>query len=116
MLKRYKAPGSDQIPAEMIQAGRNTAYWDTYNYYVDLRQRKIDSQVEGIICRTYSQRGDKTDCSNYRGMLLLSPSYNILSNIFLSRPIPYADEIIGDHQCDFRCNRSTTDIGEKMRV
>jgi hypothetical protein len=26
MLKRYKAPGSDQIPAEMIQAGRNTAY------------------------------------------------------------------------------------------
>jgi hypothetical protein len=23
--------------------------------------------------------------------------------------IPYADEIIGDHQCGFRCNRSTTD-------
>jgi hypothetical protein len=51
----------------------------------------------------------KTDCSNYRGISLLSTSYNILSNIILSRLIPYADEIIGDHQCGFRCNRSTTD-------
>jgi hypothetical protein len=32
-----------------------------------------------------------------------------LSNILLSRLIPYAEEIIGDHQCGFRCNRSTTD-------
>jgi hypothetical protein len=40
---------------------------------------------------------------------LLPTSYKILSNILLSRLIPYADEIIGDHQCGFRCNRSTTD-------
>jgi hypothetical protein len=29
--------------------------------------------------------------------------------ILLSRPTPYADEIIGDHQCGFHCNRSITD-------
>jgi hypothetical protein len=39
---------------------------------------------------------------------LLSASYKILSNILLSRLIPYADEIIGDHKCGFRSNRSTT--------
>jgi hypothetical protein len=50
----------------------------------------------------------KTYCSNYRGMSLLSTSYKILSNIFLCRPIPYADEIIGYHQCGFRRNRSMT--------
>jgi hypothetical protein len=33
----------------------------------------------------------------------------MLSNILLSRLIPYADEIIEDHQCGFRRNRSTTD-------
>jgi hypothetical protein len=27
----------------------------------------------------------------------------------LSRLTPYAEEIIGDHQCGFGCNRSTTD-------
>jgi hypothetical protein len=40
---------------------------------------------------------------------MLSTSYKILSNILLSSLIPYADDIIGDHQCGFRRNRSTTD-------
>jgi hypothetical protein len=32
-----------------------------------------------------------------------------LSHILLSRLTPYAEEIIGDYQCGFRRNRSTTD-------
>ena len=36
-------------------------------------------------------------------------TYKRLSNILLSRLTPYAEEIIGDHQCGFRRNRSTTD-------
>ena len=36
-------------------------------------------------------------------------TYKILSNILLSRLIPYAKEIIRDHQCGFRRNRLTTD-------
>jgi hypothetical protein len=36
-------------------------------------------------------------------------TYTILSNILLSRLIPYAEKIIEDHQCGFRRNRSTTD-------
>jgi hypothetical protein len=32
-----------------------------------------------------------------------------VSNILLSRLGPYIDEIIGDHQCGFWRNRSTTD-------
>jgi hypothetical protein len=51
------------------------------------------------------KKGDKTDCSNYRGISLLPTSYKVLSSILLYRPTPYADEIIGDHQCGFRRNR-----------
>jgi hypothetical protein len=40
---------------------------------------------------------------------LLSTPYKTLSNILLSRLSPYVDEIIGDHQCGFRRNRSITD-------
>jgi len=39
----------------------------------------------------------------------LPTAYKILSIILLSRLTPYTEEIIGHHQCGFRCNRSTTD-------
>ena len=55
------------------------------------------------------KKGDKTHCSNYRGISLLPTVYKILSNILLSRITPYAEEIIGDHQCEFQCNRLTAD-------
>jgi hypothetical protein len=29
-MKRYKAPGSDQIPAELIQGGRETLHSETH--------------------------------------------------------------------------------------
>ena len=46
------------------------------------------------------KKGDKTDCNNYRGISLLPTTYKSLSNILLSRLIPYAEEVIGDHQLD----------------
>jgi hypothetical protein len=56
------------------------------------------------------KKGDKTDCNNYRGISLLSTAHKILSNILLARLTPYVNEIIGDHQCGFRRNRSTMDL------
>jgi sorting nexin-29 len=55
------------------------------------------------------KKGDKIECSNYRGISLLPTSYKTFSKILLSKLIPYVDEIIVDHQCGFRRNRSTTD-------
>ena len=63
---------------------------------------------ESIIVPIYKM-GDKTDCNYYRGISLVPTTYTILSNILLSRLIPYAEEVTGDHQCGFRRNRSTTD-------
>jgi hypothetical protein len=38
-----------------------------------------------------------------------------LSNILLSRLTPHAEEIIGDNQCGFRRNRSSTDHIVRIR-
>jgi hypothetical protein len=109
-MKRYKAPGSDQIPAELIQAGGETLHSEIHKLIMLIwNKEELPHQWKESIVVPIHKKGDKTDCSNYRGMSLLSTSYKMLSNILLSRLIPYADKIIGDHQCDFRCNRSTTD-------
>jgi hypothetical protein len=80
-----------------------------------------DQWKESIIVPVY-KKDDKTNCSNYRGISLLSTSFKILANILLSVLSPYVEEIIGDYHCGFRHNKSTTaqiflqtsDTGEKV--
>jgi hypothetical protein len=108
-VKRYKSPGVDQIPAELIQAGGETLRLEIHKFIKLIWNKELPHQwKESIVVPTH-KKGDKTDCSNYRGISLLSTSYKILSNIPLSRLTPYADEIIGDHQCGFQSNRLKTD-------
>jgi hypothetical protein len=52
---------------------------------------------------------DKTDCNNYRDISFISTAYNILSKFLLAKLTPYVCEIILDHLCWFRRNRSSTD-------
>ena len=55
------------------------------------------------------KKGDKQVCSNYRGIALLDTTYKVLSYCILDRIKPLAEQVVGDYQCGFRQNRSTTD-------
>jgi hypothetical protein len=55
---------------------------------------------DSIIVPVY-KKGNKTDCSNYRGISLLLVTYKILPSILLSRSTPHAEEITEDHHCGF---------------
>jgi hypothetical protein len=72
-------------------------------------KEELPDQWKEFIIVPVRKKGDKTDWNNDHRISLLSTTYKILLNILLSRLSPYVDEIIGDHQCGFRCNRSTTD-------
>jgi hypothetical protein len=72
-------------------------------------KEELSNQWKESIILPIHKTGDKTDCNNYRGILLLSTSYKILWNILLSRLSLYIDTIIAAHQCGFRRNRSTAD-------
>jgi hypothetical protein len=108
-LKSYKSPGSDNIPAELIIAGGETLYSEIHRLICSIWNKEELPQQwkESIIVPI--NKGDKTDCNNYRGISLLSTAYKILSNILPARLTLHVNEIIGDHQCGFRRNRSTTD-------
>ena len=70
---------------------------------------KLPQQWKESIILPVHKKGDKTDCSNYWCISLLSNSHKIFTNILLSNLCPFRHEIIGDHQFRFRRNRSTTD-------
>jgi len=100
----------DQIPAELIKAGGRTIYLEIHKLIIPIwKKEKLPEEWKKPIIVPIHKKGDKTDCNNYRGISLLPTTYKILSNILLPRLIPYAKEIIGDHQCGFRRNRSTID-------
>jgi hypothetical protein len=93
----------------MIKAGGITIRYAIHTFIFIWNNEELpEERKESIIVPIYN-KGEKTDCSNYRGISLLPATYKNLSNILLSRLIPYAGEIIEDHQCGLRRNRSTTD-------
>jgi len=94
----------------LIKAGGRTIRCEIHKLIISIwnKEELPDEWKESIILPIH-KKVDKTDCNNYRCISLLPTTYKVLSKILLSRLIPYAEEVIGDHQCGFRRNRSTTD-------
>jgi hypothetical protein len=106
-LKSYKSPGTDQIPSELIKAGGKTLCSEIHRFIWSIwNKEELSQQWKESIIVPIHNKGDKTDCNDYRGISLLSTAYKISSNILLAKLTPYVNEIIGDHQCGFRRNSS----------
>ena len=97
-LKSHESPGIDQIPA----GGKKISY-EINKLIISIwnKEELPEEWKESITVPIYT-KDDKTDCSKF------TTTNKLLSHILLSRLTPYAEEIIGDHQCGFRGNRSTT--------
>jgi sorting nexin-29 len=61
-----------------------------------------------IICTIY-KKGEKSECSNYRGISLLNTAYKILATVINNRLTTYAEDLLSQEQKGFRRNRSTAD-------
>jgi hypothetical protein len=95
-LKRYKSPGSDQIPAALIHAGGETLQSDIHKLINSRRNKEeLPNQWKESIIVAIHKKGNKTHCSNYCEISLLSILYKILSKILLSGLIIYIHKIIG---------------------
>jgi hypothetical protein len=101
-LKRHKSPGIDQIPAELIEAGGRTIRSEIHKLIISIwnREEFPEEWKESVIVPIY-KKGDKTDCSNYRGISLLSTMYKILSNILFSRLTHTQRKLLGIISVDF---------------
>jgi hypothetical protein len=65
-LKRYKSPGTDQIPAQLTQAGGETLWPEIHKLINSIwsKEELPDQWKEPNIVPIY-RKGNKTDCCNY---------------------------------------------------
>jgi hypothetical protein len=97
-IKRYKAPGSDQIQEELIQAGGETLHSEIHKLIKLIwNKEELPYQWKESIVVPINKKGDKTDISNYRGISLLSTSYKIVKHelILMDRiPVLYNRSVV----------------------
>jgi hypothetical protein len=104
------SPDIGPIPAELIKSGCRTFLCAIHKFIISIwNQEELREEWKVSIIAPIYKKDDKTHCNNYSGRLLLPSMHKILSNILLSSLIPYAEDVIEDHQCGIRRNRSTTD-------
>jgi hypothetical protein len=68
-LKKYKSPGSDRIPAELIQAGGEILLSEIHKLINSVwnKEELADKWKESIIVPIH-EKVDTTDCNNYHGI------------------------------------------------
>jgi hypothetical protein len=68
-LKKYKAPGSDQIKSALIQAEGGILNSEIHKLIMLIwNKEELPHQWKETIVVSIHEKGDKTDCSNYRGL------------------------------------------------
>ena len=67
------------------------------------------------IITLYKNKGDRSDCNNYRGISLLSVVGKTFARVILSRLYPLAERVYPESQCGFRTERSTVDMIFSLR-
>ncbi|MCG8431359.1 MAG: reverse transcriptase family protein, partial [Candidatus Omnitrophica bacterium] len=112
-----KAPGNDGIPAEVYKCGQAAILpllhllllmcWEQGTVPQDMRDANIIT--------LYKNKGDRSDCNNYRGISLLSIAGKIFARVILKRLQTLAEQVYPEAQCGFRANRSTIDMIFSLR-
>jgi len=68
-LKSHKSPGTDQIPAELIKAEGKTIRSEIHKLITSIwNKEELSEKWKKSITVSMYKKGDKTDCSNYRGI------------------------------------------------
>ena len=112
-MKVHKAPGIDGLLAEVYKlSGDQVLEKLTSLFMLCWEKGEVSGDLcDAVIVSLYKNKGEKSDCSNYRGVTLLSIAGKIISRVLLNRLIPaIAEKVLPESQCGFCANHGTTDM------
>ena len=112
-----KAPGNDGIPAEVLKCHKESLVIELHRLLcLCWRDGSVPQDMrDANIVTLYKNKGDRSDCNNYRGISLLSTVGKLFARVALKRLQVLAERVYPDSQCGFRADRSTIDMVFSLR-
>ena len=109
-VKAGKAPGTDEIPEELLKHGGDCIIDQLHHICNDIWMKETipDDWTKSIIL-TMPKKGDITKYENYRTISLINHSSKIPLEIKRSRMKPNVEAILAEGQAWFRPARSTVE-------
>ena len=102
----------DGLPSELLKLGLEQDRTILLEFHrlttLIWREGKVPQQWKDAVIT--AQKGDKTECGNYRGILLVSHAGKVLLKVVAKRLRAYCEAkgLLPEEQCGVRPNRSTT--------
>ena len=115
-LANGKAVGPDEVSVELFKITLNgdpALHRRLFDIVVCIwRGAEVPQQWKDAIIMVLHKNTDRTECGNYRGILLVAHAGKILLKIITRRLGEYCERvgILSEEQSGFRPNRSTTDM------
>jgi len=101
-LKNYEAPGTDNIPAELLKfGGEGLKQWLKHIFSsMWIKEEIPKDRLKGIICPMHN-KDNQLECANYRCITLLNVTYRVFSIISYTRLLPHLESKLGHYQVGF---------------
>ena len=100
-LKKGKAAGIDNIPAELVHAGGKAMIDALHVIFQIWETGQWPTQWTQSLMITAPKKGNLQQCNNYRTIRLICHHSKVMLRIILNRLIPQAEEIIAEEQAGF---------------
>ena len=109
-MKLHKAPGIDNITAEVLKAGGKPMCEMLVKIFNSAwKDKSIPKDWSKMIVTPVYKKGDKLDPANYRAISLLSIPGKVFCKILLDRIKLRAEDLMSESQFGFRPGRGTVD-------
>ena len=112
LSKRNKAPGNDNITADVLKDGGEPIvqmFTNMFNRCLRLREGKLANSWKDASVIIIHKKGDTADIKNYRPISLLPITYKVFSQVILRRMLRTLDQHQLREQAGFRSGFSTID-------
>jgi hypothetical protein len=102
-MKNRKAPGNDDISADLLKTGGLPVLKWLHKIFVDIWENEeiVDDWTLAILIRLFKNKGDKTKCDNYRGISLLVVASKLFTRVILNRIQELIDRQLLEQQAGF---------------